>query len=59
VNVREDDEPKRKPGRSKKPPADRLAGALRDNLKRRKAQARAKASDPATNADGKPQKEPG
>lgn len=46
--MREDKPAQAKPKlkRSKKPPPDRLANALRDNLKRRKAQARAKASEP-------------
>ena len=53
--MREEQPAKAKPKsrRSKKPPADRLANALRDNLKRRKAQARAKAAEPE-----KPNKDP-
>jgi hypothetical protein len=45
--VVENKPPKPLPSKGKKPGRDRLADALRDNLKRRKAQARAKATEPA------------
>ena len=41
-----------KPQTAKQQANDRLAQALRDNLHRRKAQARARTAAPATDADG-------
>jgi hypothetical protein len=44
--------------RTEKDRAERLAAALRDNLKRRKAQARAKQSSPGTKDEAGAQSEP-